>query len=376
MLRNALTMSILVVTLFANSVTASSDSPLAELADRGPFHAFAEALGSAETLQSLDFPHGATIFVPTDEAFRRLPESLLEWFGDARGADALHRVIRAHIVTGGSYPSDEVPVEMLPLDDKSRLLATYTDGALTLRLGAPEDTASIAQARASRDSGEARVSEPDIALGKIMVHGIDRVLLPSGLPGSKQQRDGQTAPSAEAGYPAEIAAVDTGPSTPVDISDTPLATPSTEHQGTPVVEQGVVDDLPKPSASTRKGVVVRLDTDPPENRPENRNYNSSTENQQARSGDAAITLVRETVSVANLIGQPVRGTDGAELGLVRDVLVSLEDVSLKHLVYGPADDSSALTMLGITEAETTRVPIGAVAIDPLDGTVIVDRDDG
>ena len=85
----------------------------------------------------------------------------------------------------------------------------------------------------------------------------------------------------------------------------------------------------------------------------------------------AIGLADATIGFADLLGKPVRDRRGEEIGTVSDVTISLETGRIRALVYETG--GGPLQAIGIGEPETARVAADAFAIDPIDGSVIVDE---
>ena len=117
------------------------------------------------------------------------------------------------------------------------------------------------------------------------------------------------------------------------------------------------------ASANRAGAVVTVapaaDRAVPRNAPP-----SATE---AAAPDGPVDLAADEVGLAALLGLPVRGTDGAEIGAVTDVAISLTDGRVVALVVG---DAGGIFGLGADD-EARRVPLSDVAIDPLGGAVIV-----
>jgi sporulation protein YlmC with PRC-barrel domain len=85
--------------------------------------------------------------------------------------------------------------------------------------------------------------------------------------------------------------------------------------------------------------------------------------------DGAPALAAEEVPLSAILGLPVRGADGAERGTVADVIVSLATGRL----VGIEVESGGVLGLG---AETERVGIERVALDPLGQAVVVTGEGG
>jgi uncharacterized surface protein with fasciclin (FAS1) repeats len=100
-----------------------------------------------------------TVFAPTNEAFDNLPEGTLDNLSEDE--QALNDVLTYHVVEGEYMASD--------LED-GQTLTTVQSG--TLPVGITGDEVTI---------GNATVVEPDIIAGNGVIHGINEVLIPSGM---------------------------------------------------------------------------------------------------------------------------------------------------------------------------------------------------
>jgi uncharacterized surface protein with fasciclin (FAS1) repeats len=100
-----------------------------------------------------------TVFAPTNEAFDNLPEGTLDNLSEDE--QALNDVLTYHVVQGEYMASD--------LEDGQMLTTVQTD---ELPVAITGDEVTI---------GNATVVEPDIIASNGVIHGIDEVLIPSGL---------------------------------------------------------------------------------------------------------------------------------------------------------------------------------------------------
>jgi uncharacterized surface protein with fasciclin (FAS1) repeats len=372
---------------FLLTSTAAQAAPLAQvLAEDGRFGAFAEGLAETDLLARFEAEGGGTVVAPTDEAFRRMPAALRDRL-DRPGAEAaLRRILALHLIPSGPHPSDDLPVEMQPLDGDERIVVTYTRGALTLRVAPPDDVAAAEAALGQRAVSEARVRVGDVRTDAAIVHGIDQVLLPYGLEdlleelGDDGAEAARVAPAEEDREPDEVALASepagSEPSAETGEADVffygaetadapePEPQPATDEPATAVVV--LTDDAPAEPAPEPSAPEVAVAVEPPAPEAE-----AVAEDDAA--GDA-IPLVSEVVSVADLIGQPVRDGAGAEIGEVVDVLIALDDAEARTLVYAPSPGLVDMSAIGLRTPEETRVDLGDVAIDPLDGAVIVESD--
>ena len=207
---------------------ANAQSLADALGDDPRFETFAAAL--RET--GLADPAGVgTVFAPTDEAFSRVSEGVLDRLDEPEAAAALRAVVALHLVPEGPHESDDLPVEMPTLAEGARIVVTYTRGTLTLRPAPVDATDDVQAALAARAVTEARVRVGDIEAAGRLVHGIDMVMLPPNLDAMLAAADAARAVSPVAtpaetvsvpeattrpkDYAAQVAAVDDGPTVAV-----------------------------------------------------------------------------------------------------------------------------------------------------------------
>jgi uncharacterized surface protein with fasciclin (FAS1) repeats len=376
-LRDALIPSAL---LFAAAAPQVAAQTLAEsLAGDDRFDVFVNALRETGLDARIDGP--ATVFAPTDEAFQRMPVALRDRLGDPAAADILRRTVALHVFPGGAYASDNLPVEMDVLAEDARLVVTYTRGALTLRPAQPDDTPAAEAAMRARAVTEARVRVGDIRAGDVTVHGIDMVLLPPDLDDRLAALEaGEEDPSAattddrqaavdEAGGDLDVVVIDPEPAETAIVTTTPDPEPVQED------DVFVYGPDSTPSAPAPAAVAPQPPADVAATLPEQPEQTGSAAAQPDRGEGAEgdrIDIVGELISVMDLVGQPVRDGEGAELGEVTDVLISLDGAEARTLVY--AEGGGLLDTVGLSEAETVQVDMGRIAVSPVDGAVVVEGD--
>lgn len=123
--------------------------------DAGTFSYFLEAVRNAGLVRTLSEPGPYTIFVPWDEAFRRLPDDIWDCLQDP---DNVTLMICHHVIVG-LYPTREI--------EKFEALPTYSGHRLKV-VPRPELTIN----------GVHLVS-PDIECHNGIIHVVDDVILPS-----------------------------------------------------------------------------------------------------------------------------------------------------------------------------------------------------
>ncbi|MFD0857860.1 fasciclin domain-containing protein [Roseovarius aquimarinus] len=382
--------------LVSISSAAQSERLGEQLADDERFDTVSSAMSAAGFGGDLE-SGPVTFFAPTDEAFERLPQAVADGFGEPWNAEAIRRILSLHVVPGGPHASQDLPVEMRTLSG-DRLVATYTAGALTLQIAPPDDAETLDPLIAARASNEARIRAGDIAAGEnAVIHAIDRVLLPpefdmadAGIGKQTAGDEERRAKSAQddEDFVKDIASVDDGASpdlekTPTEAVDAASQTYAAARDGDRAAgdvvpeENASQSDLAEPvtlenTTENAPEIVTLPQQDAPEqdNRPETperKTEGADTTALQSPSHNApALELTGDTVSVAELIGKPVRRADGSQLGVVSDLLVTLDGARIETLVV-ETDDG----LFGLGDPETQRVNIRAVSVDPLDGAVML-----
>ena len=125
----------------------------------GRFSILTKALDDVGLVAALEAEGPFTIFAPTDEAFRRLPEGTLE----SLSPDELTAILKAHVVVGKVSANDAVQaaqkfsVELDPLEG-APLAVKVVDGEVTI--------------------AGSKVISADLEASNGIIHVIDRVILP------------------------------------------------------------------------------------------------------------------------------------------------------------------------------------------------------
>ncbi|MFP7674279.1 fasciclin domain-containing protein [Marivita sp. S0852] len=352
------------------AIPAIAQSLTDQLSQSGPYGSIANILKATDGAEdALDTGQRLTLFAPTDEAFARLPDDLRDALTAAGGDAARELLLGAHLVREWQE-QDDLPVEMQSLGGQ-RLLVTYTDGALTLRLGADKSLTDPDAIRAARASAaQIRAANSD-RIGPLLVHPLDRVLLPEGL--------GDAITAAEDQATAETVATGSDTQTADPLSQQLARTdgdgtsdalvPDEADTRTQRTESSGVDtvDLPEPN------VVVLTPEPAPEAASDPVSTQQQDQAQDASSDDAArdIALTRSVTSVSELLGQTVTSPEGEDLGVVSDLLMALDNGQIETLVI-----SQETGFLGLGGTETLRVALDTLSIDPLQNRLIIDRPDG
>ncbi|MBC8120959.1 MAG: fasciclin domain-containing protein [Gemmatimonadaceae bacterium] len=127
----------------------------------GQFQTLATALQAAGLVDALKGEGPFTVFAPTDEAFTRLPQGVLDDLLKPENKAALSGVLTYHVVSG----------KVLSTDLKEGNVITLDGGAVIVDFegqGVKINDANVVQADITADNG--------------VIHVIDKVLLPAEAP--------------------------------------------------------------------------------------------------------------------------------------------------------------------------------------------------
>lgn len=187
---------------------ATAESPDATLECDPRLETFSRALERAGVADVLDEEPGPfTVFAPTDEAFRRLPEDLREKLFADGNEDALERVLGLHVVLGAAHEADDIPVELRPLSP-GRIVVTYTRGALTLRPALSDDAEDASKPRRAAAGGKAASSRATFAPTTASITGSTRSSCPWTSGRSSMARAATPRPCALPARPRDATASD------------------------------------------------------------------------------------------------------------------------------------------------------------------------
>ena len=120
----------------------------------GRFTILAQALTDAGLVEALQAAGPYTVFAPTDEAFKKLPEGTLE----SLSKEQLTRILLYHVAPGRAIAGDVV---------KLSSLATLAGAPLSIQVSGERVAV-----------GDAQVIIPDVMASNGVIHVIDTVLLP------------------------------------------------------------------------------------------------------------------------------------------------------------------------------------------------------
>jgi len=240
MIRKLLMTTTCSAALVFGAAAANAADVLEEVKDSDQLSTFAEAIEAAELEDTLEGDGPFTIFAPTDDAFDKLPDGVVDALMEDDNKDQLEKMLKAHIVEGEELTEsdvadeDESKVEVEPMegddltidasgDDVRVELASKTEGEGEIGAGAttgaaptgsaqqppagstgqpstggtaeappqqpsagteqPSTTVVTPSAGEGDDIGssEAKVVEADIEADNGVIHAIDAVLVPEDL---------------------------------------------------------------------------------------------------------------------------------------------------------------------------------------------------
>lgn len=151
--------SLLASISFADHHMKQGSNDIVDVAvDAGQFTTLAAALEAADLIDTLKGEGPFTVFAPTDEAFSKLPEGILDSLLLPENRDQLVSILTYHVVTGKVMAADVVK-----LDSATTVNGTDVD------ISVDGETVRIDQAN---------VISADIAASNGVIHVIDAVILP------------------------------------------------------------------------------------------------------------------------------------------------------------------------------------------------------
>lgn len=138
--------------------TVSSTTPIGDmLGDAQNLTMLKKAVEAAGLTDALNGPGPFTVFAPSDEAFEKLPDGVLEEWLKPENKAALTNVLMHHVVKGNMMSS------------------SLTNGEVTTNSG---DTTTVKLDGKMVMVGDATVVTPDLKAANGVVHIIDTVIIP------------------------------------------------------------------------------------------------------------------------------------------------------------------------------------------------------
>lgn len=139
--------------LFSGSAVADD---FLETAQRsGSFNTFLQAMKLSGLTRELKTGGPFTAFIPTDEAFARLPDD--QWQALSKNPDEMARLVRYHLTRGKVKVAEVKPGRVASVEGHALLLKS-DNGMVTVN--------------------GARVTESDLVADNAIIHAIDAVLVP------------------------------------------------------------------------------------------------------------------------------------------------------------------------------------------------------
>ena len=165
-MKNRIFMSIAMLVLMSVTIFAQMDTKMVTKAvnndivqtaiNAGNFTTLATALTEAGLVDALKGEGPFTVFAPTDEAFKNLPDGALE--GLLKDKEALKNVLLYHVVSGKVSSKEVVDLNQATTLNGSDLKIKTDDGKVMIN--------------------DANVTGADVMASNGIIHVIDKVLLP------------------------------------------------------------------------------------------------------------------------------------------------------------------------------------------------------
>ena len=124
----------------------------------GNFTTLVAAIQAAELAETLKGPGPFTVFAPTDEAFKKLPEGTVEELLKPEAKEKLRAILKFHVVPGKVMAADVQPMEAETLQGAKANVEVAEDGSVKF--------------------AGANVTQTDIQATNGVIHVIDAVVMP------------------------------------------------------------------------------------------------------------------------------------------------------------------------------------------------------
>ncbi len=164
-MKNILAIFIAVIVLFSTfSVSANTNSNTKDIVETaveaGQFTILAKALEAAGLVEALKSKGKFTVFAPTDEAFKKLPEGTLEMLLKPENKEKLKAILLYHVVDAKLSAKKVVKLN-------GRKLVTLQGGLLNI------------DSNTGVKINDSSVIKADVAAENGVIHAIDTVLIPN-----------------------------------------------------------------------------------------------------------------------------------------------------------------------------------------------------
>lgn len=125
----------------------------------GKFNTLVAAVKAAGLVDTLKSKGPFTVFAPTDEAFKKLPEGTVENLLKPENKDKLVSLLKYHVVSGSVMAADVVKLDSAKSVEGSPIQIAVKDGGVML-------------------NGKTKVVKTDIKTSNGVIHVIDSVIMP------------------------------------------------------------------------------------------------------------------------------------------------------------------------------------------------------
>jgi len=124
----------------------------------GNFTTLVAAINAAELAEALKGPGPFTVFAPTDDAFKALPEGTVEELLKPEAKEKLQAILKFHVVPGKVMAAEVQPMEAETLQGSKAMVEVAEDGSVKY--------------------AGANVTQTDIEATNGVIHVIDAVVMP------------------------------------------------------------------------------------------------------------------------------------------------------------------------------------------------------
>lgn len=193
--------------------------------EAGSFQTLAAALEAAELVDALSGEGPFTVFAPTDEAFRNLPEGTLDELLKPENKQTLQAILKYHVVSGRVMAESVV---------ETPAVQTLNGQRITINV----------RGEGVRLNRESRVTSTDIRASNGVIHVIDAVILPN-------TNDILTTAAEAGSFETLIAAVEAAGLTSVLGGDGPFTVFAPTDDAFRNLPEGTLDDLLRPENRDR-----------------------------------------------------------------------------------------------------------------------------
>ncbi|MFT5468265.1 MAG: transforming growth factor-beta-induced protein [Verrucomicrobiales bacterium] len=192
----------------------------------GRFGTLKAALDAAGLTTFFQWDNKLTVFAPTDEAFAKLPEGVLEDLLKPENKAKLVAILSYHVCPGENKLADTLKAQEVKTVEGTPLKVAFSDGRIRVN--------------------EAAVIDADVPCSDGVIHVIDTVLLPSQPTPEPERKTVLSAAKAAGSFTTLLAAVDAAELNSVLEGDGPFTVFAPTDQAFAALEDGVLESLLKP----------------------------------------------------------------------------------------------------------------------------------